>query len=122
MTKLPPLWSLQKLVFCNSDLDKLSDVRVFRQSQARLAIRIWPEYVRWMNLSSVCLRRSGCLYMYTLLPEAALSPEVTSSAPSYRGEARQHLGLDLVDLEAKSHFRIREGYNQKCGVVENEYL
>jgi hypothetical protein len=44
------------------------------------------------------------------------------SAPSYRGEARQHLGLDLVDLEAKAHFRIREVYNQKCGVVENEYL
>jgi hypothetical protein len=31
--------------------------------------------------------------MYTLLPEAALSPEVTSSAPSYRGEACQHLDL-----------------------------
>ena len=28
--------------------------------------------------------------------------------PSYRGEACQHLDLDLVDLEVKGHFRIRK--------------
>jgi hypothetical protein len=56
----------------------LSDVSSVYQSQARPAIRIWSEYVSWMNLSSVYLRRSGCLYMYTRptwLPEAALPPE-----------------------------------------------
>ena len=31
-----------------------------------------------------------------------------SSAPGYRGEACQHLDLDLVDLEVKGHFRIRK--------------
>jgi hypothetical protein len=31
-----------------------------------------------------------------------------SSALSYRGEACQHLDLDLVDLEVKGHFRIRK--------------
>jgi hypothetical protein len=29
------------------------------------------------------------------------------SASSYRGEACQHLNLDLVDLEVKGHFRIK---------------
>src|SRR5271155_331369 len=32
----------------------------------------------------------------------------TTSDPSYRGEACQHLDLDLVDLEVKGHFRIRK--------------
>ena len=31
-----------------------------------------------------------------------------ASAPSYRGEACQHLDLDLVGLEVKGHFRIRK--------------
>ena len=30
------------------------------------------------------------------------------SDPSYRGEACQHLDLDLVGLEVKGHFRIRK--------------
>jgi hypothetical protein len=32
----------------------------------------------------------------------------TVSDLSYRGEACQHLDLDLVDLEVKCHFRIRK--------------
>jgi hypothetical protein len=37
---------------------------------------------------------------------------IAASAPGYRGEACQHLDLDLVDLdlvdlEVKGHFRIR---------------
>ena len=31
-----------------------------------------------------------------------------SSDPGYRGEACQHLDLDLVDLEVKCHFLIRK--------------
>jgi hypothetical protein len=34
--------------------------------------------------------------------------QVFSSDLSYRGEACQHLDLDLVDLEVKGHFRIRK--------------
>jgi hypothetical protein len=33
---------------------------------------------------------------------------VGCSDPGYRGEAYQHLDLDLVDLEVKGHFRIRK--------------
>src|SRR3954452_24772741 len=39
-----------------------------------------------MNLSSIYLRRCGCLYMYpgpTLLPEAVLSPEAASVPAAY---------------------------------------
>ena len=32
----------------------------------------------------------------------------TGSDSAYRGEACQHLDLDLVDLEVKGHFRIRK--------------
>ena len=35
---------------------------------------------------------------------------------SYRGEACQHLNLDLVDLEVKGH-SVLGGYNQKCGAT-----
>jgi hypothetical protein len=34
--------------------------------------------------------------------------EIYGSDPGYRGEACQHLDLDLVDLEVKGHFRIRK--------------
>jgi hypothetical protein len=33
---------------------------------------------------------------------------LTGSDLSYRGEACQHLNLDLVDLEVKCYFRIRK--------------
>jgi hypothetical protein len=38
-------------------------------------------------------------------------PSVSSalaSDPNYRGEACQHLDLDLVDLEVKGYYRIRK--------------
>jgi hypothetical protein len=35
-------------------------------------------------------------------------PAPLYSDRSYRGEACQHLDLDLVDLEVKGHFRIRK--------------
>ena len=37
-----------------------------------------------------------------------VKPKDYLSALSYRGEACQHLDLDLVGLEVKGHFRIRK--------------
>ena len=45
-----------------------------------------------------------------------------ASASSYRGEACQHLNLDLVDLEVKGHFRIKGTTRSVVYVVENEYV
>jgi hypothetical protein len=36
------------------------------------------------------------------------SEDILTSDLNYRGEACQHLDLDLVDLEVKCHFRIRK--------------
>jgi hypothetical protein len=40
--------------------------------------------------------------------KASVTKASTASAAGYRGEACQHLDLDLVDLGVKGHFRIRK--------------
>jgi hypothetical protein len=45
--------------------------------------------------------------LFAQLARHLLSIDAASNL-SYRGEACQHLDLDLVDLEVKCHFRIRK--------------
>jgi hypothetical protein len=71
------------------------------------------------GLKSVCFAQAFLLSLGTPLdtissPSYAqqevkhLPSDFDSSDLSYRGEACQHLDLDLVDLEVKCHFRIRK--------------
>jgi hypothetical protein len=59
---------------------------------------------RWMNLSSVYLRRSGCLYVYTgpILPPAA-----TSAPGTYPAEASLYIWSVPIQLE-RTYIRIYE--------------
>jgi hypothetical protein len=59
---------------------------------------------------------SGCLseYLTAYLSECLTARLSGCSDLSYRGEACQHLDLDLVDLEVKGHFRIRKVQPEAC--------
>jgi hypothetical protein len=87
----------------------------YAKSHARQFGKICPFGMK-LNMETAILvsrpKHFASLEGYRLFYRLGLSPRCIHcgvvSAPGYRGEACQHLDLDLVDLKVKGHFRIRK--------------
>src|SRR5436853_7718456 len=100
-------------------------MRTFTTGMYLRGVHLIGVHLRGVHLRGVCLRGVRLLGMHLigvyvmsvhlrgvrlrcvrLNRRASHRPPCSDSA--YRGEACQHLDLDLVDLEVKGHFRIRK--------------